>query len=134
MTEGIATTVGTFRACQIAGIDRDRFNEAIHAGTYTCAPLTTPGKERRFAIADVAALCVYSGLNVALGIPLNKAGYKAHEFRELLEQHPEAKTLAIPPSYERSLQFIEAKPIVIDVVALLRQIEGELSDAMGSSR
>lgn len=126
MTRPIASikngTVGTVEACNIAGVDRARLNEAIAAGLYPCAPPTTSGKERRFAVEDVAALCVYSGLNMALGVPLNKAGYKAAEFRELFLKHPTAKTIAIPPSYERSLPWLEARPIVIDVVALLRVI------------
>src|SRR5688500_12546877 len=50
-------TVGL--ACRIAGIDRDRFNEAVHAGNYPCAPGTARGATRVFSLDDLVSLYVY---------------------------------------------------------------------------
>jgi hypothetical protein len=49
-------------ACRIAGLDRNRFNEAVHAGNYPCAPATAKGSRRLFNETDLIALYVYARL------------------------------------------------------------------------
>ncbi len=46
-------------ACRIAGVDRDRFNEAVHAGNYKCAPDVVRGSSRVFDEVDLIVLFIY---------------------------------------------------------------------------
>jgi hypothetical protein len=50
----------TIAACQIIGIDRQRFNEDVAKGIYTCAPPAHPKTGRFFDETDLCALFVYS--------------------------------------------------------------------------
>ena len=63
-------------ACDIAGIDRDRFNEAVAAGTYLCAPMTSPGSARIFEEPDLIALFVYGRL-ISLNMDFSLASAQA---------------------------------------------------------
>lgn len=76
-------------ACKIAGVDPDRFNEAVHAGNYPCAPVTTPGAARVFDIEDMVALRVYSRL-LDQEIPPRRAGHMACGVLGVLREHPGA--------------------------------------------
>ncbi|SIT81916.1 hypothetical protein [Pontibaca methylaminivorans] len=76
-------------ACQIAAVDPDRFNEAVHAGNYPCAPQTARGSARVFDIEDMVALRVYSRL-LNQEIPPRRAGHMACGIRDVLRQHPGA--------------------------------------------
>lgn len=49
-------------ACEAVGLDRDRFNEDVAAGIYTCAPPTDAGKARVFYEPDLIALYFYAHL------------------------------------------------------------------------
>ena len=62
MRTAIRTAVKTKLACEIAGINSDRFKEAVHVGNYPCAPATTSGSSRIFQRQDLIALVVYGGL------------------------------------------------------------------------
>lgn len=81
------TRARTKLACKIAGVDPDRFNEAVHAGNYPCAPETTPGAARVFNIEDMVALKVYSRL-LNQEIPPRRAGHMACGVLGVLKQHP----------------------------------------------
>lgn len=52
----------TKAACRVAGIDRDRLNEYISAGTYPCAPATTHGRARLFDPDDMLGLRLFREL------------------------------------------------------------------------
>lgn len=52
----------TAAACDIAGIDRQRFNEDVAAGHYPCAPIGKPRVGRWFDEIDTCGLLVYSFL------------------------------------------------------------------------
>lgn len=84
----------TALACEIAATHPDRFNEAVHAGFYPCAPKTTPGKARSFDVNDIIALRLYQRFLDA-GIKGEVAGKKACRIREFLEAHPEADQVYI---------------------------------------
>lgn len=60
-------------ACRIANIDRDRFNEAVAAGNYPCAPKVARGATRVFDEIDLVALFIY-GRMIEQDIQPNKAG------------------------------------------------------------
>jgi vacuolar-type H+-ATPase subunit I/STV1 len=69
-------------ACRIAGIDRDRFNEAVARGDYPCAPDAIAGQTRTFSIHDVVGLFVY-GILVKDGTAAKQAGQIACEVSRL---------------------------------------------------
>ena len=65
--------VKTALACEMAQLNRDRFNEAVAANFYPCAPETRPGSSRIFSIEDCVALYIYARL-IDDGVPPNRAG------------------------------------------------------------
>jgi hypothetical protein len=65
--------IKTALACEMAELDRDRFNEAVAAGHYPCAPETRPGSSRIFSVDDCVALYIYARL-IDDGIPPSRAG------------------------------------------------------------
>lgn len=60
-------------ACDIAGIQPGRLNEAVHFGHYTCAPETVPGAARTFCEDDIVALRIYVTM-LCIGLPSELAG------------------------------------------------------------
>lgn len=97
MTDFPKTTrfkAATKLACTIAGVKTDRFNEAIHAGFYPCAPETTPGRARSFDVNDIIALRLYQRF-LDGGMSAKIAGHKACSVRNFLHQHPEADQVYI---------------------------------------
>lgn len=84
----------TALACEIARTNSDRFNEAVAAGHYPCAPHTTPGRRRQFDVDDVIALHLYQRF-LDEGLGAAKAGHKACRVREFLTANPGADQLYI---------------------------------------
>lgn len=84
----------TALACEIAMTHPDRFNEAVAAGHYPCAPRTTPGRRRQFDVDDLIALRLYQRFLDA-GMGAAKAGHKACKVREFLSEYPGAEQLYI---------------------------------------
>lgn len=76
-------------ACKIASTHPDRFNEAVHAGFYPCAPATTAGKARSFEVNDIIALRLYQRFMDG-GMSAKTAGAKACSIRDFLRQYPDA--------------------------------------------
>lgn len=60
-------------ACEIAGIDPQRFNEMVHAGHYPCAPATRPGSARIFEIDEIVALRIFGNF-LKMGMVPERAG------------------------------------------------------------
>jgi hypothetical protein len=81
-------------ACEIAQTNPDRFNEAVHANTYPCAPKTTPGKARSFDVDDIVALRIYQR-EMDNGMSAAAAGKKACLVREFMMNHPGARRVFI---------------------------------------
>ncbi len=77
-------------ACQIAGMDPDRFNELVAAGSYPCAPRTIPGAARIFDVNDILTLDVHRRLTERGLIP-SKAARIACDMRDFLREHPQAE-------------------------------------------
>lgn len=90
-TDRVATTK---LACRIANTHPDRFNEAVHAGTYPCAPKTSPGVARWFNVDDIVALRLYQR-SMDAGMSAGAAGEKACKIREYMAAHPEARRVYI---------------------------------------
>jgi hypothetical protein len=74
-------------ACRIARIDRDRFNEAVHAGNYPCAPAVLKGSTRIFDPEDLLSLYIYARLLEEAVAPKN-AGELACLIGEQARMHP----------------------------------------------
>ena len=89
-----ALRASTKLACEIAGMNPDRLNEAIHAGDYPCAPVTTPGKARSFDVDDIVSLRLYRGFLQA-GLNAAAAGHKACMIRRFMADHPDTPRVFI---------------------------------------
>jgi hypothetical protein len=76
-------------ACRIAGIHRDRFNEAVHAGHYPCAPTTAKGSRRLFDEDDLIALYAYACL-LDEDLSARAAGDLACKILNQVRSHPRA--------------------------------------------
>jgi hypothetical protein len=74
-------------ACKIAGLNRDRFNEAVHANNYPCAPVTAKGATRVFDEADLIALYLYARL-LEEDVAPRRAGALACLIGEKAKMHP----------------------------------------------
>ena len=82
-------------ACQVAGIEKQRFNEAVAAGRYKCAPDVRKGGTRTFDHNDIVTLFVYARL-IEQEIPARVAGEIACSLRSKLGEFPDAKELRVP--------------------------------------
>ncbi len=65
--------VRTKKACEIARVDPDRFNDMVYAGHYTCAPETRPGSVRIFDLDHTVALKIFGNL-LAMSVAPDMAG------------------------------------------------------------
>jgi hypothetical protein len=93
----------TALAAEIAGVDRQRFNEAVAEDFYPCAPRTVRGAARVFTVNDILTLWVY-GRQLDEGVPPRKAGRVACGLSELLAEYPEAdRVVYITNSYGASV-------------------------------
>lgn len=88
------TRARTKLACEVVGIDRQKLNDAINSGDYSCAPETTPGRARIFDIDDMAALFVYERLTQR-GTPSRRAGGVACRVLAAMRSHPGSKRIVI---------------------------------------
>lgn len=73
-------------AMQITGVNRLRFNEAVFAGLYPCAPPTEERRKRYFGTNDVIALYAFGQLT-STGITPRVAGEIACSIAELMNTH-----------------------------------------------
>lgn len=84
-------------ACEIAGIDRQRFAEAIASANFPCAPPTARGSARVFDVDDIVVVCIYARL-LNLGLQPHRAGtyacqaFNSPQFRD----GDEVVTVAVP--------------------------------------
>lgn len=87
------------QACKAAGIDKQRFNEAVASGNFTCAPIVRKGGTRMFELEDVIALFLFARL-VEQELPPRAAGRIACHVRSDLAMNPEAHQVRIPQHSE----------------------------------
>ena len=88
----------TVAACEVAGIDRDRFNEHVAAGNFHCAPKTTAGKARAFDPDDMLALVMFRRFTND-GIDAKTAGNMACAIGVVARQYPTERTIAFVFDY-----------------------------------
>jgi len=74
-------------AMQIVGLDRLKFNEAVAAGYYPCAPQTPKGSSRIFSEDDLIALYVFARLTEMDMLP-RRAGTLACDFVSKVRMSP----------------------------------------------
>lgn len=101
-TNRVATTK---LACSIANTHADRFNEAVHAGFYPCAPKTRPGVARSFNVDDIVALRLYQR-SMDAGLSAAAAGEKACKIREFMAAHPDAGRVFIVATDFKVLDYL----------------------------
>ena len=58
----MASAARTAAACRIARLDRQKFNDLMASGEYTCAPRTTAGVPRVFEKPDLIGLYIFARL------------------------------------------------------------------------
>lgn len=88
----------TAKACEVAGLHRDRFNEYVAAGLYNCAPKTVPGRARLFDPDDMLTLFLFKRF-IDDGYTIEKAGNIACVLGEVAKQHPEERFLSYVEDY-----------------------------------
>ncbi len=94
----IKPKLSTTIACRVAGLDRDRFNEAVAAGFFKCAPETIPGRARYFEPDDMVALRLYRDL-LEDGMTKERAGYIACCVGAAARCNPDADAISFVNGY-----------------------------------
>lgn len=82
----IEPTMSSTYACEVSFINKQRFNEAVARGDYSCAP-KVEGRARFFTARDIMGIWMYGHL-IDDGIPPNRAGELACEFVNVLRSRP----------------------------------------------
>lgn len=88
----------TAAACRVARIDRDRFNEHVAAGRYSCAPNTVPGRARLFDPDDMISLWLFREF-MEDGLDAVHAGIMACSIASAARANPEARTISYVQTY-----------------------------------
>lgn len=122
-------------AFRAADVDRHRFNEAVAAGNYPCAPRVLAGAPRVFNERQVLTLMVYGRL-LHFGLSPSTAGDWACKVDLGLRRAPKAERITLEfdetglidagdaddPELEGELAYF-----VIDVGALRKRLEAEVA-------
>ncbi len=88
----------TTAACRVAKFDRDRFNEHVAAGRFTCAPDTVPGRTRLFDPDDMIALWLFREL-MDDGLDALRAGRIACAIADVARTNPQARAISYVQGY-----------------------------------
>lgn len=88
----------TALACRVARLDRDRFNEAVAAGYFNCAPATVAGRARHFDPNDMIALYLYRELTED-GYSREHAGRVACAVSEAARSNPDEAAISYVETY-----------------------------------
>lgn len=107
----------TKAACELAGINRDRFNEYVAAQFYECAPATVAGRARDFAEDDLVTLILFRQL-MDRDMSPKRAGLLACVIGEEARCAPEAEAVMLIDTYmgrPRACQIGEA-PEITEIV------------------
>lgn len=88
------TKFRTQAACRIARISPQRFNEAVAAGNYPCAPEVARGSTRVFTESDLIALFFYGQL-LEQGFPPRLAGQYACRVSAVLDRVPDENEVVV---------------------------------------
>ena len=88
----------TKAACNVVGLNRDRFNEHVAAGHFNCAPRTVPGRARLFEPDDMLALMLFKRL-MDDGFSPEKAGDMACAIAHAAKFSPDARAISYVESF-----------------------------------
>ena len=131
-------------ACLVAGIDKQRFNEAVAAKRYRCAPEVPRGGTRTFNKHDMIPLFIYARL-VEQGIPPSVSGEIACAAKQKLDENPEAEEIKVPRYKEEGQtppEMRDGRPpmeggsysvsieMLFDIAGMRGEIERRLSSVM----
>lgn len=94
----IKPKLSTTAACRVARLDRDRFNEAVAAKVFDCAPKTIPGRARYFDPDDMVSLWLYREM-LDDGFTKERAGYIACKVGDAARYKPTADYISFINSY-----------------------------------
>jgi hypothetical protein len=88
-------------ACRLVNLDRVKFNEAVAAGAYPCAPITVKGSARLFDMDQLLGLFFFARL-MEFGFSAGRAGYLACEVANhaARETYREADRVILLRSYD----------------------------------
>lgn len=89
----IEPTMSSTYACEVAFVNKQRFNEAVARGDYPCAP-AVEGRARVFAARDVIGLWLYGQLTEE-GLSPAKAGELACQLVAVLRDRPDLEEVAL---------------------------------------
>lgn len=89
----IEPTMSSTYACEVAFVNKQRFNEAVARGDYPCAP-RVDGRTRIFTARDVFGLWLYGHLTDE-GLPPAKAGDLACQLVEVMRERPDLEEVAV---------------------------------------
>ena len=106
----ITPKLTTKAACRVARLDRDRFNEHIASGAFTCAPDTVPGRARLFDPDDMIALFLFREF-LDEGIDAKNAGKLACEIAQCARFNPEEPAISLVYSYFHTPQAWPASQV-----------------------
>ncbi|WP_018964072.1 hypothetical protein [Ancylobacter sp. FA202] len=94
----VVTKLTTVAACRVARIHRDRFNEHVASGRFSCAPDTMPGRARLFDPDDMIGLWLFREL-MDDGFDATRAGRIACSVAECARLNPEARSISYVQDY-----------------------------------
>lgn len=86
----MALRARTKPACEIAGIDPLRLNEAVFAGHFPCAPETQAGRARVFDVDEIVAARIFAD-KMRIGLSTSSAGELACRALQEMRQNPGAE-------------------------------------------
>ena len=89
----MSVSLTTVAACQVAGINRDRFNEFVAIGDYRGAPPTVAGRARVFSADDILGLVIFRDL-MAGGMTAWAAGRISYAVVEVAKENPSASLVS----------------------------------------
>lgn len=78
----------TLVACRWIGVPRERFNEAVAAKLYPCAPATGAGQARILEYADLIGMDAFFRFS-RMGFSQEVAGNLACELVDMVRRHPD---------------------------------------------
>jgi DNA-binding transcriptional MerR regulator len=96
-------------ACRIAKVDHARFNEAVAAGNYPCAPDVTRGATRLFDEDDLVALFIYGRL-LDRGFSPRQSGNYSCKIRDQLRKTPNEEAIVIIHTFPGSVEVQAVNP------------------------
>jgi hypothetical protein len=94
----VVKRLSTSLACRVVGLNRDRFNEYVAAGSFPCAPATVPGRARLFDPNDMLTLHLFKRL-MDDGYTVGSAGKIACEIGLVAKCNPEARAITYVETY-----------------------------------